>query len=466
MSNYIRVKNVAPQQVAASNAITIGGVLAPLKVTDNGLYIASANNLDGYSEVNVNVEKGIFPTGTLEITENGEYEVIEKAYVEVNVAGSGGSVEVPPVTDLAVDENYILTFTEPDVSNFVEQGATISYLVSVNNVTFESSTNSVSIIGYLKHGVNSVSVVTKITLTSSEVLISTEMVFAEVVMIIETTLPKVLYSSAAATVDKNVYIFGGTTAEYVNSNTIYKFDTTTETITMLNTVLPTGTKEMGCCSFGNIIYLFGGNNGSTSGSTITTIYKFDTTTETITMLSTTIPTSLSGMGVAIIGSNVYLFGGSSKGTWQTTIYKFDTTTETITTLSATLPTKLGKMGIATVGSNVYLFGGTGGTGGTKPIYKFDTTTETITTLSATLPNGSYGLVASTIETTIYLFGGASNVTTIQKFDTVTEEVIKLSAKLPIGAVYSSIATIGTNAYIFGGRTNTSGDMLDTILKFY
>ena len=65
-----------------------------------------------------------------------------------------------------------------------------------------------------------------------------------------------------------------------------------------------------------------------------------------------------------------------------------------------------------------------------------------------------------------MFGGASNVTTIQKFDTVTEEVIKLSAKLPIGAVYSSIATIGTNAYIFGGRTNTSGDMLDTILKFY
>ena len=54
------------------------------------------------------------------------------------------------------------------------------------------------------------------------------------------------------------------------------------------------------------------------------IRKFDTDTETISTLSATLPQALSNMGVAQVGSNVYLFGGLlSSASKLDTIYKFN-----------------------------------------------------------------------------------------------------------------------------------------------
>ena len=65
------------------------GIEPPVfKVTENGLY----NLLCTSSFVKVNVE-GVKPTGTLEITENGEYDVTEKASANVNVAEASALTE-------------------------------------------------------------------------------------------------------------------------------------------------------------------------------------------------------------------------------------------------------------------------------------------------------------------------------------------------------------------------------------
>lgn len=57
----------------------------PKTIAQNGTYIASDEAVDGYSEVVVNVETGVVPEGTLNITENGTYDVRETAEVNVNV---------------------------------------------------------------------------------------------------------------------------------------------------------------------------------------------------------------------------------------------------------------------------------------------------------------------------------------------------------------------------------------------
>lgn len=57
----------------------------PKMITQNGTYVANDEAVDGYSEVVVNVETGVVPEGTLDITKNGTYDVRETAKVNVNV---------------------------------------------------------------------------------------------------------------------------------------------------------------------------------------------------------------------------------------------------------------------------------------------------------------------------------------------------------------------------------------------
>lgn len=63
-------------------------VIEQLSITENGTYTATGS-IDGYSPVVVNVPQGITPTGTIEITENGSYDVTEFASALVNVSGGG-----------------------------------------------------------------------------------------------------------------------------------------------------------------------------------------------------------------------------------------------------------------------------------------------------------------------------------------------------------------------------------------
>lgn len=63
-------------------------VINSLSVTANGTYTAPSG-VDGYSPVTVNVPQGITPTGNINITENGTYDVTEYAEAVVNVEGGG-----------------------------------------------------------------------------------------------------------------------------------------------------------------------------------------------------------------------------------------------------------------------------------------------------------------------------------------------------------------------------------------
>ena len=276
---------------------------------------------------------------------------------------------------------------------------------------------------------------------------------------------------SCASVNSNIYIFGGNNGSSSSSytNIIQKFDTTTETVTTLSATLNALKSNTCSASVGTDIYIFGGYRWSTSTNIYyyNTILKFDTLTETVTILSTTLPNGLMDASCASVGTDIYIFGGQDSSSRYNTILKFDTLTETVTTLSVTLPNNLSSTTSASVGTDIYIFGGYSGASSYNTILKFDTLTETVTILSTTLPNNLYGASSASVGTDIYIFGGYRSATyynTILKFDTLTETITTLSVTLPNVLANATSASVGTDIYIFGGYIGGASTYTKDILK--
>ena len=273
---------------------------------------------------------------------------------------------------------------------------------------------------------------------------------------LQAVLPTPLTSFTTAQVGSNVYLFGGI-YEGNFSDTIYKFNTHTETITTLSVTLPQVNSIMSVASIGSNVYLFGHDTSSENYSIA--VHKFNIETETITKL-TSLP-QISYNYLAQLGSNVYLFGYDISGeSYSPAVHKFNIETETITKLTTTLPDLPSGMCVAQVGSKVYLFGGYNDSSVLNTIYKFNAESETISALSVTLPRALKNMSAATVGSNVYLFGGFTdniNYTdhrntsdTIYKFNTDTETITTLTTKLPQRMAGVGAEQLGRYVYLFDG----------------
>ena len=163
---------------------------------------------------------------------------------------------------------------------------------------------------------------------------------------------------ATAAVGTKIYIFGGSYA-VGDLDTIFVFDTTNNSLTKLDAKLPVAADYIAATAVGTKIYLFGGY--STNGC-LNSIQIFDTLTNTLTTSNTTLPVGADSIGCASIDNKIYLFGGNTGGFGKeyllSTINVFDTVTQQISTLNTTLPA--GYEGISCIpsdSSTIYLFGG-------------------------------------------------------------------------------------------------------------
>ena len=71
--------------------ISSSATLGTKSITVNGTYNASSDNYDGYSSVTVNVPQEVVPTGTINITQNGDTDVTNYATAHVAVPEPSGS---------------------------------------------------------------------------------------------------------------------------------------------------------------------------------------------------------------------------------------------------------------------------------------------------------------------------------------------------------------------------------------
>lgn len=443
-----------------------------------------SGNAVGYSEVTVKPipDNYIIPSGTLEITENGTYDVSGKANANVNVPGKE---EEAKEVDLAMASgNQVITPTSGKVFSQVVVKKPTTMLpenikkdVNIGGVTgtLESGGGAELNIHY---GDTAPEDTSKLWIKSTEPASiefsqSPEPLEGELI-ISDKHLQTGAEGIACAAVGTKIYLFGGAGSGISDFyNTIQEFDTETKTITTLSVTLPVVSRYIGCAAVGTKIYLFGGNKNIGNGY-LNTIQEFNTETKTITTLSLTLSKATESIACEAVGTKIYLFGGSGSDGYLNTIQEFDTETKTITTLSATLSVGADKIGSAAIGTKIYLFGGSKDwrSGNyLNTIQEFDTETKTISTLSVTLPTAANGIACAAIDTKIYLFGGYFNydssnkgyLNTIQEFDTKTKAITTSSTVLSPAATGMACAAIDKEICLFGGL---AGDIrLNTIQEF-
>lgn len=284
------------------------------------------------------------------------------------------------------------------------------------------------------------------------------------------SFPVAKNSAGASAVDNCIYVVGGNGGNY--TNTIYKYDVTNETIVVCQPMLEDKVTGPSCCAVGKNVYIFGGAISINDGDGTDKIYRFDTSTETLTKLDACLPTPSCFQACVPVDTKIYLLGGANgsiSGTISNGIYCFDTVTESIETLSAVLPTPVFYMAYGVVENNIYLLGGYNTTSiSSKGIYRFNVLTHTVDTMSATLPVATNGSAFCTYGQYIYTLGGWQSglISTIYKYDTKTDTVTTLSIKLPDALMAMACATIGGTTYLIGGAGGTNGGTkYDSIVIF-
>ena len=262
----------------------------------------------------------------------------------------------------------------------------------------------------------------------------------------------------AANVNDNIYLIGGLvgTSNSTSSN-IYKFNTSNSEITLCNAKIPTSfyTTINNCVAVGKCIYMFGGNSIHDKS-----IQKYDTENDTCTVVYTFNYEWINGLGLAVIGNDIYLIGGrkknkgASKGSYLTSIYKFNTLNNTLSDTGISFT----GANVCTIakGTSIYMFGGTINGSTNNTVRKFDTETDTITVLSTTPFTGVMRGVI--IDNYIYLIKAEVDYTQttinneIYKFNVLNNSIEKLDITFPDNLNNRGWATNGTNCYGLGGNT--------------
>lgn len=235
---------------------------------------------------------------------------------------------------------------------------------------------------------------------------------------IEFNMPTSTRYNCGAKVGSFIYIFGGS-VNNVSKDTIQKFNVITQECSVLASTLPFGLQEACCAAVGTKIYIFGGRTNAedeTASSWRSSILMFDTTVETVTTLSSTLPNDCINMACCAYSDRIYLFGGLEYDVLDfdtplkclNEIKVFDTTTATLNTLTtATLAQKAYDIGCSEARNRIYLFGGRGKSTGDayKTVQIFNPTNNTITTSSTEFKYKASGMKCATVGTNIYLFGG-------------------------------------------------------------
>lgn len=175
---------------------------------------------------------------------------------------------------------------------------------------------------------------------------------------------------------------------------------------LIGTKLPSSqTQYIGSASVGYNIYLFGGQNNTTSTARTKSILKFNTITEELTTLSTTLPDRAKNIRCCAIGTKIYLFCGTlySGSVMTKKIYIFDTETETLSSSNALMPEQLTSNFVAfPIDTKVYVHSSSN-----QSLYVYDTIADTITTISVYIDSNTKAKMSFVVDNKIYLYGGYS-----------------------------------------------------------
>lgn len=244
---------------------------------------------------------------------------------------------------------------------------------------------------------------------------------------LDNTLPAAVSGDKAVSIGTNIYIFGIGT----NGNETYKYDTRNNIYTKLADV-PEGYSTNYPTVVGNNVFFF--KRGFFD------VFKYDTLNDTFSRgEKLTSSTVAYGSIVKAIDNYIYIFGDGLK--------RYDTLTGTTTSLLS-VPYNCAYGAGAVVGTDIYLFGG-----GTKDAYKYDTLKNTYTDLFNNPFSNCENARAIAINTSIYIFGGNETKSLCCKYDIISDGYTKLE-NIPYEVSDVSIALVENVIYLLGGSAGS------------
>lgn len=252
-----------------------------------------------------------------------------------------------------------------------------------------------------------------------------------------------------------IYLLGGS----VNQTAIRRFNTVDNTtVTLDGKKLPVNVMGTSNAVVGSKIYLFGGPS-----STFTDLFTvFDMSNESITVMPL-MPSQRSGAGCAAIDNMIYLFGGyDGSGGYKNEIRCYDTADGVFTTVQATtMPQAVYCNSCIAVGKKIYSFGGYGSNRQVKLIFVFNSENPSVVELKS-LPTTLSAPAVAYHDNKIYIIGGGTSNTTysdkVYEFDVLSETIAEqpLGCVLPNAVSRPCAVTIGSKTYLFCGYSN-NGD---------
>ncbi len=227
-------------------------------------------------------------------------------------------------------------------------------------------------------------------------------------------LPGNLSVSSVAIVGSSIYIFGGYNGTSA-TNVIYTATTSAPTtVTSTGSTLPGNLAASSLAIIGNYIYLFGGFTGAWATTFTNVIYKASLSAPTSWSTATgTIPTAIAYSSLAVIGTYVYLFGGYN-GSASGSIWRASTSNPGGTGTGAWanmagygLPAGIAGSSLAIVGNYIYLMGGTNGSSSQSVVYRAAVNSPLVWgNAGETLP-GALSYSSEVIAgNALYLYGGS------------------------------------------------------------
>lgn len=219
--------------------------------------------------------------------------------------------------------------TLPSMSDVIGVGASNYYTFCQNGRKLYLASNRVSI-----HNTNYSNAVVEIDLDTKAANLVCYLPY-------DSELGSTVAYMAMEYLDGKLYLFGGMRYSYANvSNKIKIVDLSSKKASVAKATIPVAAKMFSTCVVGSKIYIMGGAQQDTPKNGV---YCYDTISDTCTAVAT-YPVTVAGMSCVSFGQYIYCFGGS-KGNFNNgipnkqidTIYRFDTSTNTFTQLSTKLP---------------------------------------------------------------------------------------------------------------------------------
>jgi N-acetylneuraminic acid mutarotase len=253
--------------------------------------------------------------------------------------------------------------------------------------------------------------------------------------------------------NNKIYVMGGYFPSFFGYNQTQEvYDPNTNTWQFLAN-LPVGRSDMMVANVGDKIYAIGGWNVQLGG-VITYTEEYDTLADSW-ITRTSMITAVSGAGVVVPTSTIYIIGGVGRLSLQGAVQKYDTLHDTWS-LGTPMPAPRSELGAVLLDGKIYTIGGVTAGGiitNTVEIYYPITDTWKI---GPPLPESRASMAVGVRQGKIYVVGGTDNWTvrnptnTTFVFDPNTK-VWSTENPMPTSRRACRAATVNDILYVIGGE---------------